>query len=53
MIATLAPMRERAAALKREPAGVLDRLRECANRARAHAQRTIAEVRNTMGFLHG
>ncbi len=53
MIATLAPMRERAAALKREPAGVLDRLRDCANRARALAQRTIADVRAKMGLLHG
>jgi tryptophanyl-tRNA synthetase len=53
MIATLAPMRERAAALKREPAGVLDRLRDCANRARALAQPTIADVRAKMGLLHG
>ena len=53
MIATLAPMRERAAALKREPAGVLDRLRDCANRARGLAQRTIADVRARMGLLHG
>ncbi|HEY3221102.1 MAG TPA: hypothetical protein VGJ80_10240 [Gemmatimonadales bacterium] len=53
LIATLTPMRERAAALQRDPAGVLDRLRDCANRARAIAQRTIAEVRDKMGFLHG
>ena len=53
IIATLAPMRERAAALKREPAGVLDRLRDCANRARVLAQRTIADVRARMGLLHG
>jgi len=52
MIATLAPMRERAAALRRDPPGVLDRLRDCANRARALAQRTIAEVRERMGLLH-
>ena len=52
MIATLAPMRERAAALKRDPAGVKARLREGARRARALAQRTIAEVRDKMGFLH-
>ncbi len=51
MIKTLGPMRERAAALKRDPAGVLDRLRDCAQRARALAQRTIAEVRDKMGFL--
>src|SRR3989441_6771152 len=53
MIAALAPMRERAAALRREPAGVLDRLRDCASRARALAQRTIADVRAKMGLLHG
>src|SRR2546422_761523 len=53
IIATLAPLRERAAALKREPAGVLDRLRDCASRARALAQRTIADVRARMGLLHG
>jgi tryptophanyl-tRNA synthetase len=51
MIKTLAPMRERAAALKRDPAGVLERLRDCASRARTLAQRTIAEVREKMGFL--
>ena len=53
MIATLAPMRERAAALKRDPAGVMERLRAGAGRARQRAQRTIAEVREKMGFLHG
>lgn len=52
MIATLAPMRERAAALKRDPAGVKARLREGARRARELAQRTITEVRDKMGFLH-
>jgi tryptophanyl-tRNA synthetase len=51
MIETLAPMRERAAALRREPARVFDTLRACADRARALAQRTIAEVRDKMGFL--
>ena len=51
IIKTLAPIRERAAALKRDPAGVLDRLRDCANRARALAQRTIADVRGKMGLL--
>jgi len=51
MIKTLAPIRERAAALKRDPAGVLDMLRDGASRARALAQRTIAEVRDKMGFL--
>jgi tryptophanyl-tRNA synthetase len=53
MIATLAPMRERAAALKRDPDGVIQRLRAGAARARQLAQRTIAEVREKMGFLHG
>jgi tryptophanyl-tRNA synthetase len=53
MIATLAPMRERAAALKRDPDGVIQRLRAGAARARELAQRTIAEVRDKMGFLHG
>ncbi len=53
IIATLAPMRERAAALRRDPAGVLERLRAGAGRARDLARRTIAEVREKMGFLHG
>jgi tryptophanyl-tRNA synthetase len=52
MIATLGPMRERAAALKRDPEGVKARLRDGARRARDLAQRTIAEVRDKMGFLH-
>lgn len=51
MIAQLAPMRERAAALRRDPPGVLERLRAGAARARALARRTIAEVRDRMGFL--
>ncbi len=53
MIATLAPMRERAGALKRDPGGVMERLRAGAARARRLAQQTIAEVREKMGFLHG
>ena len=53
MIKALAPIRERAAELRREPKGVLDRLRDCASRARTLAQRTIADVRDKMGFLHG
>jgi tryptophanyl-tRNA synthetase len=53
MIATLAPMRERAAALKRDPAGVLERLRAGAGRARDLAHRTVAEVREKMGILNG
>jgi len=52
MIATLAPMRERAAALQRDPQGVKERLREGARRARALAQETMAQVRDKMGFLH-
>jgi len=52
MIATLTPMRERAAALKRDPTGVTERLRAGAERARTLAQRTIVEVRERMGFLH-
>jgi len=51
MIATLAPMRERAAALRRDPEGLLERLRAGAGKARALARRTIAEVRDRMGFL--
>ena len=51
MIAALAPMRERAAALRRDPPGVLERLRAGAAKARALARRTIAEVRDRMGFL--
>ncbi|PYP16128.1 MAG: tryptophan--tRNA ligase [Gemmatimonadetes bacterium] len=51
MIATLAPMRERAAALKRDPAGVMARLRAGADKARNLARRTIADVRDRMGFL--
>ena len=52
MIATLTPMRERATALRRDPKGVMERLRAGAERARRLAQRTIAEVREKMGFLH-
>ena len=51
MIAALAPMRERAAELKREPARLMDKLRAGAERARAIARRTIAEVKQRMGFL--
>src|SRR6266566_3380826 len=51
MIATLAPMRERANALQREPATVLERLRSGAGKARALARKTMAEVRDRMGFL--
>jgi len=51
MIATLAPMRERAGALRHDPKGVLERLRSGAAKARALARRTIADVRDKMGFL--
>jgi tryptophanyl-tRNA synthetase len=51
MIATLTPMRERADAMKREPARLLEKLRAGASRARALARRTIGEVRERMGFL--
>ena len=51
MIATLKPIRERAEALRRDPPGVLERLRAGADKARALARRTIAEVRDRMGFL--
>ena len=51
MIAALTPMRERADAIKREPARLLEWLRAGAGRARALAGRTIVEVRDRMGFL--
>ena len=51
MIATLTPIRERAAELQAKPAGVRTRLREGAERARAIARRTMLEVRRRMGFL--
>jgi len=51
MIATLKPMRERAEALKRDPQGVMQKLRLGAGKARALAHHTITEVRERMGFL--
>jgi len=51
MIATLKPMRERAAELRSDPQGVKQKLRAGADKARALAQRTIGEVRDRMGFL--
>ncbi|HTR19786.1 MAG TPA: tryptophan--tRNA ligase [Gemmatimonadales bacterium] len=51
MIAALTPIRERAAELRAEPRGVLERLRAGAERARALARRTLADVRRRMGFL--
>jgi tryptophanyl-tRNA synthetase len=51
MIAELTPIRERAAELQANPGRVRDVLRAGAAKARALAQRTIAEVRRRMGFL--
>lgn len=51
MIAALTPMRERAAELKREPGRLMEKLRAGADRARALARRTMAEVKQRMGFL--
>jgi tryptophanyl-tRNA synthetase len=51
MIAALTPIRERAEALRRDPAGLVERLRAGAAKARALARVTIAEVRERMGFL--
>jgi tryptophanyl-tRNA synthetase len=51
MIAELTPIRERAAALQANPGGVRDLLRQGAERARAMARSTMAEVRRRMGFL--
>jgi tryptophanyl-tRNA synthetase len=51
MIAELAPIRERAAELVAKPAGVRAALRAGAERARAIARATMADVRKRMGFL--
>jgi tryptophanyl-tRNA synthetase len=51
MIAALTPMRERADALRRDPPRLSERLRAGAAKARALARRTLAEVRERMGFL--
>jgi tryptophanyl-tRNA synthetase len=51
MIKTLAPMRARASELKKDPEGVQARLRSGAAKASDLAQRTIADVRDNMGFL--
>ncbi len=51
MIAALTPIRERAAELQARPQRVRDVLGAGAAKARALAQRTIAEVRRRMGFL--
>jgi len=51
MIAILGPMRERAAALRREPRRSARAVARGRGKARALARRTIAEVRDRMGFL--
>ncbi len=51
MIAALTPIRERADAIRRDRAALTERLRAGAAKARALARRTIAEVRERMGFL--
>jgi len=53
MIATLAPIRERAAELRADPTRVHAALRTGADKARGIARRTIAQVRERMGFLPG
>jgi tryptophanyl-tRNA synthetase len=49
--ATLAPIRERAAALQATPGRVLEILGDGAARARRIAGQTLREVRDRMGFL--
>jgi len=51
MIAALAPMRERALALRADPARVDRILADGASRARRIARETMREVRDRMGFL--
>jgi tryptophanyl-tRNA synthetase len=51
MIRELAPMRERAEALRQHPEQVRDVLAAGAERCRALADGTLAEVRRIMGFL--
>jgi len=51
MIATLAPIRERAQELRGRPERVREVLRTGAAKARTIARRTMAEVRRRMGFL--
>jgi tryptophanyl-tRNA synthetase len=53
MIAALAPVRERAEELRAHPARVHAALRAGADKARTIARRTIAQVRERMGFLPG
>jgi tryptophanyl-tRNA synthetase len=51
MIATLAPIRERALQLQEEPGRVDEILADGAASARRHASDTMREVRDRMGFL--
>jgi tryptophanyl-tRNA synthetase len=51
MATAFAPIRERAAELQRDPAGVRDILRDGAERARAIASETMRGVRAAMGLL--
>jgi tryptophanyl-tRNA synthetase len=51
MIATLAPIRERALQLQEAPARVDEILAAGAATARRHAAETMGEVRDRMGFL--
>jgi tryptophanyl-tRNA synthetase len=51
MIATLAPIRERAIGLQREPERVDEILADGASAARRQASETMREVRDRMGFL--
>ncbi|HUK21516.1 MAG TPA: tryptophan--tRNA ligase [Gemmatimonadales bacterium] len=53
MIATLTPMRERAAELRSAPGRVTALLRAGAAKARALATETVISVRGCMGFLEG
>ena len=53
MIATLAPIRERALELQARPDRVDEILAEGAAVARRRASETLREVRDRMGFLAG
>jgi tryptophanyl-tRNA synthetase len=50
MVAELGPVRERGAALRREPRRMLDVLHEGAARARTLAEVTLGDVRRAMGI---
>jgi tryptophanyl-tRNA synthetase len=53
MIATLTPIRERAAELRAAPGRVSSILRAGAGKASVRARETVANVRGRMGFLEG